>query len=391
MSSIKTAKSIVSHPFHIKALLLFLLISTTVLVSGCKSKQPSEIKIGVYAALSGGTATFGQSTKKGVELAIDHVNAAGGVLGKKVEALYEDDEGKPEEAQTVVTKLITRDRVVAVIGENTSSRALAGAPVCQQNRIPMVAPTATNPRVTQVGDYIFRVCFIDPFQGFVMAKFASKSLKLHRIAILQDIRNDYSVGLTEVFKENFQKMGGTIAGVQSYSEGDTDFSAQLTSLKATNPEAIFIPGYYTEVGLIARQARRLGLQIPLLGGDGWESPKLREIGGASVNGSYYSNHYSVDDPSPAIQKFVGEFQNRYHEAPDAVAALSYDAANILFDAFKHAGSTNSQQVRDALAQTKAFPGISGSITIDRDRNAIKPAVVLGIQDGQLKYVETVQP
>jgi branched-chain amino acid transport system substrate-binding protein len=224
-----------------------------------------------------------------------------------------------------------------------------------------------------------------------MAKFAANSLKLHRIAILQDIKNDYSVGLTEVFQQNFQRMGGTIVGIQTYSEGDTDFSAQLTSLKGANPEAVYIPGYYTEVGLIARQARRLGLSVPLLGGDGWESPKLREIGGESVNGCYYSNHYSVDDPSPAIQTFVRQFKERYHETPDAVAALSYDASRILFDSMKRAGTTSSEKLRSALAQTKGFAGISGNITIDPDRNAIKPAVVLGIRDGKLQYVETINP
>ncbi|MGH9857877.1 MAG: ABC transporter substrate-binding protein, partial [Acidobacteriota bacterium] len=347
--------------------------------------------IGEYGSLTGTTATFGISTRNGIDLAIDEVNKAGGILGKKVRVIVEDDQGKPEEAQTVVTKLINKDRVVAVLGEVASSRSLAAAPVCQNNRIPMITPSSTNPKVTQIGDYIFRVCFIDPFQGFVMAKFASQSLKIKNVAVLRDIKNDYSVGLADVFVENFKKMGGNIVADQSYSEGDTDFSAQLTSIRATNPQAIFVPGYYTEVGLIGRQARKLGLTIPLMGGDGWDSPKLWEIGGEALNDCYYSNHYSVEDPNPAIQKFVADYQKRFGQVPDALAALGYDAARILFHAFRTAGGTDPAKVRDVIAQTKDFAGVTGSITIDGNRNAVKPAVVLRVKNGKLEYVETVKP
>src|SRR6185436_1415806 len=262
--------------------------------------------------------------------------------------IVEDDQGKPEEAQTVVTKLITRDQVIAILGEVASSRTLAAAPVAQQNKIPMISPSSTNPAVTDVGDFIFRVCFIDPFQGLVMAKFAANTLQFTKVAILRDIKNDYSVGLADVFIENFKALGGTITGDESYSEGDTDFSAQLTAIRATNPQAIFVPGYYTEVGLIARQAKGLGIQAPLLGGDGWDSPSLIEIGGEALEGSYFSNHYSVDDPSPAIQKFVTDYRAKYGETPDALAGLGYDAAQILFDAIKRAGSTDPKAIRDAL-------------------------------------------
>jgi branched-chain amino acid transport system substrate-binding protein len=353
--------------------------------------ESTEIVIGEYGSLTGTTATFGISTRNGIDLAISEANQAGGVLGKQVRVIVEDDQGKPEEAQTVVTKLVNKDRVVAVLGEVASSRSLAAAPVCQSNRIPMITPSSTNPKVTQIGDYIFRVCFIDPFQGFVMAKFATQSLKINNVAVLRDIKNDYSVGLADVFVENFTKMGGKIATDQSYSEGDTDFSAQLTSIRSTNPQAIFVPGYYTEVGLIARQARKLGLTIPLLGGDGWDSPKLWEIGGEALNGCYYSNHYSVDDPSPRIQKFVADYKGRYNQVPDALAALGYDAAQILFHAFETAGSTDAAKVRDAIAQTKDFPGVTGNITIDGDRNAVKPAVVLRVNNGKTEFVETVSP
>jgi branched-chain amino acid transport system substrate-binding protein len=351
----------------------------------------NEILVGLYGSLTGTTATFGISTRNGAEMAIEEVNKAGGVLGKQIKVLVEDDQGKPEEAQTVVTKLINKDRVVAVLGEVASSRSLAAAPVCQQNRVPMITPSSTNPRVTQIGDFVFRVCFIDPFQGLVMAKFASNTLKIKDVAILRDIKNDYSVGLADVFVENFKKMGGNIVADESYSEGDTDFSAQLTSIQSHNPQAIFVPGYYTEVGLIARQARKLGLPIPLMGGDGWDSPKLWEIGGEALNGCYYSNHYSVDDPSPAIQKFVSAYKTKYGQVPDAIAALGYDAAQVLIHAFRTAGSTDTDKVRQAISQTKNFAGVTGSITIDENRNAVKPAVVLKVNNGKLEYVETIKP
>src|SRR5215218_8579552 len=228
----------------------------------------NEIVIGEFGSLTGTTATFGISTKNGIDMAMDEINAAGGVLGKQLRVIVEDDQGRPEEAQTVVTKLITSNEVIAVLGEVASSRTLAAAPVAQQNGIPLITPSSTNPKVTEVGDYVFRVCFIDPFQGFVMAKFAANTLKVKNVAILRDIKNDYSVGLADVFAKEFAGMGGRIAGDQSYSEGDTDFSAQLTAIRATNPQAIYVPGYYTEVALIARQARALGITVPLMGGDG---------------------------------------------------------------------------------------------------------------------------
>jgi branched-chain amino acid transport system substrate-binding protein len=364
-------------------------------LASCSNNQPgqpaTEILVGEFGSLTGTTATFGISTRNGIDMAIDEVNKAGGLLGKNVRVIVEDDQGKPEEAQTVVTKLITRDQVIAILGEVASSRTMAAAPVAQQNRIPMISPSSTNPKVTEIGDYIFRVCFIDPFQGLVMAKFATNTLKLKNVAILRDIKNDYSVGLADVFVNNFKKMGGNIVADESYSEGDTDFSAQLTSIKSKNPQAIFLPGYYTEVGLVARQAKKLGLNVPLMGGDGWDSPKLIEIGGADLNGSYYSNHYSVDDPSPAIQKFVGDYKTRYGAVPDALAGLGYDSAKVLFDAIRRSNSTEGSKVRDAIAATMDYPGVTGKITIDKDRNAIKPAVVLEIKGGKLQYVETINP
>src|SRR5262245_11876442 len=374
---------------------LFLCLSATLVLASCSNTQPdqasNEILIGEYGSLTGGTATFGISTKNGIDLAIDEVNKAGGLLGKTVRVIVEDDQGKPEEAQTVVTKLINKDRVIAVLGEVASSSSLAAAPVAQQNGIPMISPSSTNPKVTQIGDYIFRVCFIDPFQGLVMAKFANNTLKIKNVAILRDIKNDYSVGLADVFIQNFKNMGGNIVADESYSAGDTDFSAQLTTLKSKNPQAIYVPGYYTEVGLIARQVKKLGLNAPLMGGDGWDSPRLIEIGGEAMNGNYYSNHFSVDDPSPKIQKFVADYKARFGGVPDNLAGLGYDSANVLFDAIRRADSTDPAKLRDALAQTKNFAGVTGTITLDQDRNAVKPAVVLQVQNGKLEYRETVNP
>src|SRR5262245_57357548 len=305
--------------------------------TGAKSESNStEIVIGEFGSLTGTTATFGISTKNGIDMAVDEINKAGGLLGKRVRVIVEDDQSKPEEAQTVVTKLINKDQVVAVLGEVASSRTMAAAPVAQQNGIPMISPSSTNPKVTEIGDYIFRVCFLDPFQGYVMAKFATDTLKVKNVAILRDIKNDYSVGLADAFIENFKKMGGNIIANESYTEGDTDFSAQLTSIKAKKPDAVFLPGYYTEVGLVVRQAKKLGLTVPFLGGDGWDSPKLVEIGGDALNGSYYSNHIAVSDPNPAIQKFVTEYKARFGATPDALAGLGFDAASILFDAIKRA-------------------------------------------------------
>lgn len=375
-----------------------IVIAASFVLASCKpASQPGrsssgDIPIGVYLSFTGSTATFGDSTFKGIQLATEEINAQGGINGRKIVLYREDDRSDAQEARSAVTKLIQRDRVVAVLGEVASSRSLAAAPICQENKIPMISPSSTNPQVTQVGDYIFRVCFIDPFQGAVMAKFAAETLKVKRVAVLTDVKNDYSVGLAKYFKETFTKLGGQIVAEKSYSEGDPDFRAQLTAIKAANPEAIFVPGYYSEVGTIARQARELGIQVPFLGGDGWDSPKLVEGAGNALEGSYFSNHYSHESTDPTVQGFVAKFKTRYNgEVPDALAALGYDAANILFDAIKRAGSTDPTKIRDALAQTKDFPGVTGKITIDADRNAVKPAVVLQVKGKEFKYVQTIQP
>lgn len=358
---------------------------STALLSG------DVIKIGEVGSMTGAEATFGQSTHRGIELALEEINADGGVQGKKIQLVALDNQGKPEEAATAVTRLINQDKVVAILGEVASSRSMAMAPIAQAAKIPMVTPSSTNPKVTQLGEYVFRVCFIDPFQGLVMAKFASEELKVKRVAILRDVKNDYSVGLADFFKETFVKNGGQIVVDQSYSAGDMDFKSQLTSIRSRAPEAIFVPGYYTEVGLIARQARELGIKVPLLGGDGWDSPKLYEIGGSAINGSYFSNHYSAEDTSPHVQQFIKNYQTKYGIVPDGLAAMGYDAARVLVDAMNRAGTHAPAAVREALANTTDFQGVTGKISIDAERNAVKPAVVLGIKDGQFRYTTTINP
>jgi branched-chain amino acid transport system substrate-binding protein len=367
-----------------------LLFPALLLVTAC-AKPENEILIGEYGSLTGGTATFGQSTHKGIILALDEVNGSGGILGKKIRIITEDDQSKPEEAKTAVLKLIKQNGVVAILGEVASSRSLAAAPECQKSKIPMLSPASTNPKVTEVGDYIFRACFVDSFQGEAMAKFARDALRLTRVAILKDIKNDYSVGLADFFEKTFKSMGGEIVDIQSYSEGDIDFRAQLTTLKNQNPEGIFVPGYYTEVGLIARQARELGFRGPLLGGDGWDSPKTLEIGGDAVNGCYFSNHYAADDPDPRVQGFIEKYRKKHGTIPDAMAVLGYDSAHLLFDAIRRANSAEPAKIRDALASTKDFQAVSGRISMDQNRNAEKRLVILQIENGRIQFHSAVSP
>lgn len=361
------------------------------ILNGCQQRT-DEIRIGEFGSLTGGTATFGTSSHEGTMLALDEINAGGGLLGKKVRVVTEDNQSKPEESVTAVLKLIKQDQVSAVIGEVASSRTLAAAPTCQANRIPLLSPASTNPKVTQVGDYVFRACFIDPFQGATMAKFAVERLKAKRIAILTDMKNDYSVGLAEFFRETAKRLGAEIVAEESYAEGDIEFKAQLTEIKAENPDVIYVPGYYTECALIARQARELGLTQPLLGGDGWDSPKTIEIGGKAVEGVYITNHYSADDARPVVQKFIADYKTKYGgKTPDAMAVLGYDAMKMMADAIRRAGSTEGPKIRDALAATRDFPGVSGSISIDADRNARKAIVIVQIRDGQYHFVEAIEP
>ena len=361
---------------------------------GTATPSPADevIKIGQYVSLSGNTATFGQSTDKGVQLALEEINAAGGVLGRQIKVLTEDTQSKPETSKTAVLKLIRQDHVVALIGEIASSRTLAAAPEAQRAKVPLVTPGSTNPEVTQKGDYIFRICFIDPVQGQVMARFAAQDLKLMKAALLVDVKNDYSIGLAKFFTEEYEKLGGKVVAEEKYSEGDREFKAQLTSIKAKNPDILVIPGYYTEVGMIANQSRELGMKQIMLGGDGWDSAKTAEIGGKAIEGSYYTNHYATDDPNPVVQDFIKKYKAKYPgETPDAMAALGYDSMRLVADAIKRAESTDGEKLRKAIAETKDFPGVTGAITIDAERNARKPITVLKIENGEYKLAKTIAP
>jgi len=388
-----------SKTLKLRSLVLPVVILSLALAFSCARKPQdgekpdrSTIKIGYFGDLSGPTFNFGRSAINGVLLAAAEINQLGGINGRQIDVVIDDDKGSPEEAARLTAKLIDQDKVVAIIGGGTSGNNRAAAPKAFASHIPLIAPSSTDPAVTQAGDYIFRACFVDSFQGEVMAAFATNTLKAKKAAILFDFNSPYGRGLTEFFELSFAKLGGQIVNKQSYTQGDADFKGQLSSIKAAEPDVIYIPGYYGDVAVIAKQARALGLIQPLLGGDGWDAPELWQLGGDALNNSYITTHYSVDNPSPTIQSFVHEYKQRYGNlVPDAHAALAYDATRLLFDAIKRAGTTDGASVRDALAQTRNFAGVTGVINMDADRNAVKPAVVLKLQDASFIYQETIEP
>jgi branched-chain amino acid transport system substrate-binding protein len=349
----------------------------------------AAIKVGEVDPLSGGVSQFGIGCHQGILLALDQINAAGGVLGQRVELVTEDDQSKPGQSATAVRKLITQDKVAAILGDATSSATLESAPIAQASKIPMITPSATNPRITQVGDFIFRVCFLDELQARVIARFARQNLKAAKIFTLTDVKQDYSVDLEKFFKDEFTKLGGTIVGEQSYSSGDTVFRAQLTAIRGLRPDAIYVPGYYQEVALIVKEGRQIGLTMPFLGCDGWANQALIAIGGKAMDGCYFTNHFSPEDQSPIVKEFVGKYREKYGSIPDTFGALGYDAASILCDAIKRAGSSDSQQIRDALAKTAGFNGVTGVISFDANRNAAKPVLVIAVRDGKFEVAERI--
>ena len=379
-------------------LLASLLIALALI--GCKRQAGSAaagntIPVGEYGSMTGTEATFGLSTHEGIMLAIDQINATGGVLGKPINIISEDDQGSQDEAVTAVKKLINRDNVVAVLGEVASSNSLAGGAVCQDAKIPMISPSSTNPHVTENKDFVFRTCFTDDFQASVGAQFATKQ-GWKNIALLTAVDSDYSKGLANFFRQDFTPSGGTLVADESYSKTDRDFRAQLTKIKAANPDAVYLPGYYTQIVLIVRQARDLGLNCPFFGGDGWDSEETLKLG-SIANGCYFTNHYSPDEQRPEVKAFVDAYQAKYKnpdgspKVPDAMAVTGYDAARVLCDAIKRAGTTDSQPLRDAIASTKDFAGASGVITVDENRNARKPIVILEIRDGKTRIADMIQP
>ena len=368
-----------------------LVLLLTVLAASLVSAQ--DIKIGGVGPVTGEAATFGVSTKNGMTMAAEEWNAKGGVFnGRKVKLIFEDDKGDPAEGATVYTKLIQQDGVVAIVGTVMSKVTLAGAPIAQANGIPMISPTSTNEKVTLVGDYIFRACFIDPFQGTVGASFAYKDLKAKKAAAIFDLGNDYTKGLAENFKATFEKLAGkgSVVAYEGHPSGATDFKAQLTKILSAKPDVIYIPDYYNDVGLIAKQVRELGFKGPLVGGDGWDSPDLVKIGGTAVENGFFTNHYSPEDTRPIVQDFVKKYKAKFGAEPDALAALGYDAMYIMLDAIKRAGSTKGTAIRDAIAKTD-INVVSGRVTFDANRNPVKSAVIIEIKNGKQVYKTTVNP
>jgi branched-chain amino acid transport system substrate-binding protein len=361
--------------------------------SGSDAGAAATIKVGEFASLTGKEATFGTSSHEGTVLAVEEVNAAGGVLGKKLELVYEDNRSTPGESLTIAKKLINNDKVIAILGEVASGRSLEVAPFAQQSHIPQISPSSTNPKVTEIGDYIFRVCFIDPFQGKLLAGFAKNTLKVKKVAIFSDVAAPYSVGLGKFFREAWLAGGGEVVSEVKYTGGDKDFKAQLTVIKNAGADSIMVPGYYNDVGLIVAQARQLGITVPIFGGDGWEAPELIQIAGAeNLANTYYSTHFSPSSTDPLAQKFVEAYKARYSgKVPDAMAALGYDSVMVLVDAIKRAGTTDEPALRDAIAATRNFPGATGITTLDANRDASKPAVIITVRDGKFQYLETVTP
>ncbi|HEX4825436.1 MAG TPA: ABC transporter substrate-binding protein [Candidatus Polarisedimenticolaceae bacterium] len=368
-----------------------ILFATILFVSCGRRDSGGTIVVGQYGSLSGSEATFGQATLRGIQLAAQEANAAGGIKGKTIEIKSYDDRGTAQEAGTAVTRLITNDKAVALLGENTSSISIAAGRVAQQYGVPMISPSSTNPAVTEIGDKIFRVCFLDSFQGWVDAKFAREQLHANTAAILYDQAQAYSKGLADYFKAAFTRMGGTIATEQAYTGGDQDYSAQLTTIRDVRPDVIFVPGYYTDGGNVAIQARKLGITSALLGGDGWDSPQFAAIGGAAVEGSYFSTHYAYQESRADIRSFVSSYEAAYKLKPDSLAALGYDAARLLFDAMRRAPSWDGAALAKAIAETKDFAGVTGTISIDAERNPKKSAVVVQMKGGVGVAVTTIDP
>jgi branched-chain amino acid transport system substrate-binding protein len=374
------------------ALLLAVLFSTLVAVVPSHAK---EIKIGLITPLSGDVKTFGESVRNSFMIAVEEANARGGVAGMKITYVIQDDKNDATEAANVANLLVNQQRVKAIVGSVTSKTSIPVSDIIQSAKIPTITPTATNPKVTVADgkrkDYMFRACFIDPFQGRVMAKFSRETLKGKSAAVLYDASNDYSKGIAEVFRDEFRKQGGKVAAFESYGKDDVDFSALLTKVKASGADVLFLPDYYNKVGLIAKQVREKGLNVQLVGPDGWDSPDLVKIAGSAIEGGYFSNHYSPDDRRPEVAAWVRKYKEKHGQVPDALGTLAYDATNLLLEAIRKAGSDDPKKIRDALASIKGFNGVTGKATLDMNGDSIKSAAILKIEGGRQKFVKMVQP
>jgi branched-chain amino acid transport system substrate-binding protein len=346
-----------------------------------------RVRIGAFMSLTGDTGQYGISAYNGIRMAVEEANGAGGVAGHRVELIMQDTRSDAGETERVVRRLAEESRVHALVGEVVSSRSLAAARVAQGERVPMLTPSSTSPEVTQQGDYIFRSCYTDSFQGAALARFAFDGLNARRAALLFDGGQRYSIELARFIRDEFERRGGQVVAEEEYREGAGDFSTQLTKVAAANPDVLFVPGYYLEAGLIAQQARRAGVNAPLVGGDGWDSPRLYEIGGQALAGDFFSSHFSADDQDPQVRRFVADYRRLFNSTPDAFAATAYDAARIMLDAVARSRSLERTAIRDSLSQTKDFPGVTGTITFDPARNAVKPVVIIRIGDNGKQSVE----
>ncbi|MEN9978740.1 MAG: ABC transporter substrate-binding protein [candidate division WOR-3 bacterium] len=352
--------------------------------------QKEEIKIGVVLPMTGGLSAFGQEGKQAIDMAVEKLNANGGILGRKVRVIYEDGQGTPAQTVNAVKKLIETDKVVALIGEVASSNTLAAAPIAQEKKIPLLVPASTNVEITKVGDYIARVCFIDAEQGRAMADFCYHQLKKRRAVLILDQSSDYSVGLAQEFIRRFKELGGEVLGQEAIQQGTSDFRTQLAKVSAKKADFIYVPVNYQEAGLILKQAKELGIKTDIVGSDAWSSPKLFEIAGDAANGQFITAHFSPDAPDSIVRFFVDEFKQKYGINPSNMSALSYDAANLLFDAIRRAGTTKSDKIKDAINSTRGFRGVTGEITLDSMRNPIKPIVILKTDKGQFAYAGQVK-
>ncbi|MCL6620542.1 MAG: ABC transporter substrate-binding protein [Syntrophobacterales bacterium] len=362
---------------------------------GCGKPEVNEVRLGVNAELTGSKPAVGASCKNAAELLAAQVNQAGGVkLGDKtyqVKLFIEDNEDKAESAAAAAQKLITQNRVLAVIGPNASGNAIPAARICEDAQTPMVSPWSTNPKTTEGKKYVFRACFIDDFQGQVMAKFARDHLKAETAAVLYDVASEYNKGIAEFFKKFFEEAGGKVVAFESYTKGDMDFSSQLTKIKGANPQVLFLPNYYNEVPLQVQQARRLGLACAIIGSDSWGSEELLKLGGPDLEGSYFSTHYAPDIATEKARKFIRDYQERYGKTPDDVAALTYDAGSLLLAALAQAGAPDRQKLRDALASIREFEGVTGKMSFKGTGDPVKSAVILQIKDGRFTYHASVSP
>lgn len=364
------------------------IVVSVVALAACGKKgggggdDKGPIVIGHFASMSGPQATFGISTDRAIRLAIKERNAKGGVKGRQIELVTIDDAGKQSEAATAVTRLINDHHAKAILGEVASSLSMAGGPIANKYKVPMISPSSTNPDVTDIGEYVFRVCFLDDFQGWVAAKFAKDTLKATKSAILYDQAQAYSTGLADFYEKAFKELGGEIVTKQAYTGGNLEISAQLQAIKNANAEVVFVPGYYSDAGTIIRKGKEAGITAKFLGGDGWDSEELPKIAGDAINGNYFTNHYAPEEDRPEVKNFVAAYKKEHGATPDGLAALGYDAALVLFDAMDRAKSLDGKDLRDAIAATKDFTGVTGTFSIDENRNAKKSAVIVEYKDGK---------